>query len=117
MVPKFADSCLEDALDRSLKNSKHLRARDAAAVKAARLLARKIDAWDQIVDWAIEDSADSGGRPAVPANDNVSIATFLKFMDALGLLPESDGQVSGGKQKSPQLSQLDAWRAKKSKSA
>ena len=57
---------------------------------AARALARKIDAWDVIVEWALDDAAQGKGRPAVPANDNVSIASFLKYLDALGLTPEDE---------------------------
>lgn len=88
MVSKFDDESLEAALDRGLRNAKHLRAVHAPTVKAARLLARKIDAWDVIVQWAIEDSHGEG-RPAVPQNDNVSIASFLKYMDTLGLTPDA----------------------------
>lgn len=83
MVSKWDDVSVEAALDRSLRSAKHLRAVDAALVKAARELARKIDAWSTIVDYALEDA--DGGRPAVPANDNVSLATFLKYCDVLGL--------------------------------
>lgn len=92
MAVKFGDESLEAALDRSLKNATHLRAVHAGTVKAARLLARKIDAWDQIVEWAIEDAAGEG-RPAVPQNDNVSIASFLKYMDTLGLTPPPAAKV------------------------
>lgn len=88
-MTNFSDLSLEAALDRSLKNATHLRAVHAGVVKAARLLARKIDAWDVIVEWAIEDAEErgKGARPAVPQNDNVSIASFLKYMDTLGLTP------------------------------
>lgn len=60
---------------------------DAGAVAAAGALAQKIDAWDQIVQWAIEDAAESESRPKVPANDNTSLPTFLKYCEALGLTP------------------------------
>lgn len=86
----FAEESVTAALERGLRNAKHLRAKHAPVVAAARSLAKKIDAWDIIVDWAIEDAAERGGRPAVPANDNVSIASFLKYLDALGLTPESE---------------------------
>ncbi|KQQ65712.1 hypothetical protein ASF63_10145 [Microbacterium sp. Leaf320] len=68
--------------------SKILTDMDAGAVEALRALARKIDAWDQIVDWALEDAAETkGGRPTVPQNDNVSISAYLKYCDQLGLTP------------------------------
>lgn len=60
---------------------------DAGAVAAAGALAQKIDAWDQIVQWAIDDAAESESRPKVPANDNTSLPTFLKYCEALGLTP------------------------------
>ena len=88
----FEELSVTDALERSIRNAKHLRARDSATIAAARKLARKIDAWDVIVDWALEDAAEHNTRPAVPANDNVSIATFLKFMDTLGLVSPADEQ-------------------------
>lgn len=95
----FSEESLVEALERSLRNAKHLRARDAAMVAAARALARKIDAWDVIVRWAIEDAEDVGGRPAVPQNDNVSIASFLKYLEALGLpspvpVPQSSARAA-----------------------
>lgn len=88
----FEDDSLTAALDRSLRNAKHLRAKDAAAVAAARALARKIDAWDEIVMWAYEDALERGGRtrPKVPEHDNISLGSFLKYLDALGLVPTKD---------------------------
>ena len=79
-------------LDRALKNAqrqKLIYARHAGTVAAARALADKIDAWDVIVQWAVEDAAGEG-RPAVPQNDNTSIPTFLKYMDQLGLTVAAD---------------------------
>ncbi|MBN7792419.1 terminase small subunit [Microbacterium esteraromaticum] len=93
-MTKFEQQGVVEALERSIKNSKHLRARHSAAIAAARALARKIDAWDVIVEWALDDAAQSKGRPAVPANDNVSIASFLKYLDALGLMPEDEEPVA-----------------------
>ncbi|MDM4761894.1 hypothetical protein QT381_02605 [Galbitalea sp. SE-J8] len=81
---------LVEALERAVKAAKHLDAdgKDAAAIEALRGLARKADAWDQIVDWAIEDASErEGARPAVPANDNVTLAIFFKACDQLGLTP------------------------------
>lgn len=83
----FPDQSVAESLERSIANAKHLRASHASAIAAARALARKIDAWDVIAQWAVDDAKDSGGRPRVPANDNVSIASYLKYLEALGLLP------------------------------
>ena len=65
----------------------HLTDMDAGAVEALRALARKIQAWDVIVEWALEDADESGGRPSVPQNDNVSLSAYLKYCDQLGLSP------------------------------
>jgi hypothetical protein len=114
-MAKFDDDSVEAALDRALRSAKHLRARDAAAVAVARSLARKIDAWDVIVDWALEDVVESGGRarPAVPQNDNVSAATFLKALQALGLVPPNEKQKTGPESQASESQQaLNEMRAK-----
>lgn len=83
----FAQLSVADALEASIAAASHLTARDSAAIAAARALADKIDQWDRIVQWAVEDAAEVEGRPKVPANDNTSLPTFLKYVDALGLVP------------------------------
>lgn len=107
----FTDESVAEALERSIRNAKHLRMRDAAAVAAARALARKIDAWDVIVEWAIDDAAQGKSRPAVPANDNVSIASFLKYLDQLGLLPpdQMPAPAAGAR---PPANEIEAMRKK-----
>ena len=85
---------LEESLAVSVSAAKHLTVADSAAVEAARALARKIDAWDVIVDWAVDDAAESESRPKVPQNDNVSLASFLKYCDALGLTPAARSAVA-----------------------
>ena len=74
-------------LESRLSVAKHLTAVDAGAIEALRALARKIDAWDMIVRWALDDAEDEDRRPAVPQNDNVSISAFLKGCEQLGLTP------------------------------
>jgi len=78
-------SDLVEATDLAVRSASHLTDLDAGAVEAMRALARKIDAWDVIVQWAAEDASE--GRPLVPANDNVSISAYLKYCDQLGLSP------------------------------
>lgn len=76
------------ATEQSIAAATHLVDSDQGAVEALRALARKIDAWDQIVEWAIDDARDKqGSRPSVPQNDNVSISAYLKYCDQLGLTP------------------------------
>lgn len=90
----------------SFEAATHLSEKDDGPKAALILLARKIDAWDQIVEWALEDAAESGGRPTVPQNDNVSISAYFKACDQLGLTPSgrkalglAGGGVSGKKAK------------------
>jgi hypothetical protein len=71
----------------SVEAASHLTSMDVGAVEAYFALARKIDAWDEVVRWAIEDAGDTGSRPTVPQNDNVSLSAFLKYSDQLGLTP------------------------------
>lgn len=79
---------LVKATEEAIAAASHLVDSDQGAVEAMRALARKIDAWDEIVAWAIEDAAGQDGkRPSVPQNDNVSISAYLKYCDQLGLTP------------------------------
>ena len=82
----FTKERVSDALEVAIGAATHLTARDAAAVAAARALAAKIDAWDVIVQWSLEDARDLKTKP-LPANDNTSLGTFLKYMEALQLMP------------------------------
>ena len=90
-----------ESFQASVKAAAHIDAEgvDAGAVAAAGALAQKIDAWDQIVQWAIEDAAESESRPKVPANDNTSLPTFLKYCEALGLTPMARKAVGGQPEK------------------
>lgn len=89
---------LVDETRASVEAATHLTVKDKGAVEALMLLARKIDAWDVIVGWALDDAADSGGRPTVPLNDNVSISAYFKACDQLGLTPSGRKAIglSGG---------------------
>ena len=92
MPKQFPQETVADALERSLRNAKHLRAKDAATVAAARALAWKID---HGTNWRnrpyrTPKRTGKGTRPAVPQNDNTSLPTFLKYCAALGLVPEEE---------------------------
>lgn len=82
---RFPDGSVQDALERALRNARHLKAVHAPAVAVMRSLAWKIDHWDRLAEIALEESRETGGRPKVPQNDNVTAATFLKYCAALGL--------------------------------
>lgn len=86
-MAEFKKMSVAEALEVSIAAATHLTDRDAGAIAAARALAAKIDAWDLIVDWALEDVAESGARPKVPAHDNASLPSYLKYLEALQLVP------------------------------
>ena len=94
-MAEFEHESLSAALERAIASAEHLTMRDAGAIAAARALAAKIDAWDLIVQWAKED-AGPDGRPRVPQNDNTSLPTFLKYLDALRLVPPAAEKAKPG---------------------
>lgn len=95
VVIRFERATVSDALEQSLAAASHLTERDAGAVAAARALAAKIDAWDEIVQWALDDAAEAGRKPTVPANDNTSLPTFLKYLEALQMVPPAEKAKPG----------------------
>ena len=75
-----------DATEAAIKAATHLTVMDQGAVEALRFLAKKIDTEDTLRDMALEWAAeDEKRRP--PSVDNVSIPTYLKFCESLGLTP------------------------------
>lgn len=72
-----------DALNEAVESARHLTPMDRPAVEAARALALKIDMADRYFEALADHAAE--GKP--PSQDNVSIPTFLKYCDALGLTP------------------------------
>lgn len=103
-----------EAFMKSVEDAAHIDSEgvDAATVAAAGALARKIDAWDVIVQWAFEDAAEGESRPAVPQNDNVSLSSFLKYCEALGLTPSARGELVAKKEKAP-VNPVDELKAKR----
>ena len=87
-----------EACEQALKAAGHVdgEGADAGAVAALLALARKIDAWDDIVDLAVS-QAPEGRRPTVPQHDNTSLPTFLRYCEALGLTPGSRKAMTGDK--------------------
>ena len=66
---------------------------DQAAVQALRDLATKIAVQDDYFDALYEQAAERGSRP--PVQDNVSLPTFLKYCDALGLTVAARARKEG----------------------
>jgi len=93
---------VEEATEASIKAATHLTSADLGAVQALRMLARKIDTEDELRGLALDYAAEHKQKP--PSVDNVSVPTYLKFCESLGLtpagrgrLPEKKPEASGGK--------------------
>lgn len=97
------ESCV-DATEIAIRAATHLTAMDAGAIEALRKIARKIDAWDVIVQWALDDVDGKRGmdaRPKIPEHDNVTIPTYLKYCDSLGLTPAGRERLTLKKPEAP----------------
>lgn len=102
--PPGLGESVSDATEKAIAAATHLTGMDGGAVEALRKLARKIDAWDLIVEWALDDKAGMRGwegRPVVPEHDNVSIPTYLKFCESLGLTPAGRVKLPAPKKEQP----------------
>ena len=62
------------------------------------------------MQWALDDAEESGGRPKVPANDNVSLASFLKYLEVLQLVPEERAPEKGAAAVPVRRDELGAFR-------
>ena len=79
-----------EAFDKSVADASHLTDRDAAAIAAARVAAARVDE----------------GLP----NDNVSMSVFLKYLEALQLLPEPNKKPGPASTASPAQRALNEMR-------
>ena len=70
---------------RAAKDAGQLTNADMASCVAILAVATKIDAQDAYFKALLADSVERGTRP--PSQDNVSLPTFLKYAEALGLTP------------------------------
>jgi hypothetical protein len=79
------------ATNKAIRAAKHLTDLDSGAIESLREIARSIDAWDVIVEYALDDIAGKehkNARPAVPQFDNTAWPTYLKYCEQLGLTPK-----------------------------
>ena len=74
-----------DATESAIAAASHLTPMDVGAVETLRTLARKIDTEDELRGLALDYAAELQQKP--PSVDNVSIPTYLKFCESLGLTP------------------------------
>lgn len=102
MFPELSTS---EALEVSVAAATHLGAMQAGHVAAARALARRLDDLDE------SGFVDENGKL-----DNVSMPTFLKYLDALGLAVDRSAVGSGSRAVTPK-DQLSEMRKKLSAGA
>lgn len=84
-MTEFEPMSSAEALEVSISAATHLTSKHHAAIEAARLLARRVDDLD-------ENNWEAGGK-----FDNVSMPTYLRSLELLGLLPSKT--VAGAKGK------------------
>lgn len=86
---------LADATELALSAATHLTRQDDGTVEALRVLARKIDEeefrWEYIRQWNEERKL----KP--PPHDNVSLPTYLRYCEALGLTPAGRAKLKPSK--------------------
>lgn len=100
MSAKFPSRNVAEALERSLKNA-DLKAVNSAVVAAARVLAERIDY------LTFSGFVDENGKL-----DNVSLPTFLKYCQSLGLTVDAPAKV--GRPAKPKVeSKLEARKSDK----
>ena len=77
---------------RAAKDAGQLTNADMASCVAILAVATKIDAQDSYFKALLADSVEHGTRP--PSQDNVSLPTFLKYAEALGLTPSGRAKAA-----------------------
>jgi hypothetical protein len=88
-------SDLVAATEAAIAAAKHLTSMDKGAIETLLVLARKIDTEAVLREMALEWAEEHKQKP--PSVDNVSIPTYLKFCESLGLTPA--GRVKLGDKK------------------
>lgn len=77
---------------RAAKDAGQLTNADMASCVAILELATKIQVQDDYFDALMMDAIENGRRP--PSQDNVSVPTFLKYAEALGLTPSGRAKTA-----------------------
>lgn len=97
-----------EATEKSIEAATHLTDLDSGAVATLLFLAEKIDTEETLREMALEWAAeDEKRRP--PSVDNVSIPTYLKYCESLGLTPA--GRLKLGPKKEAASGKLGELRS------
>lgn len=90
---------VESATEAAIKAATHLTDLDRGAIECLRTLARKIDTESDLRDLALNYASKNNQKP--PPVDNVSVPTYLKFCESLGLTPAGRARLPEKKQEGP----------------
>lgn len=82
---------VSDATEEALEAATHLTDMDAGAVQALRVLAAKID------DLIPDPKDDEGDDEPLSKFDNVTLPTYLKYCESLGLTPAGRMKLGSAK--------------------
>jgi hypothetical protein len=94
------DTPVLDATNESIEAATHLDAKvDAGAIETLRALALKVDMMDAYLEELAVYATEHRLRP--PSQDNVSIPTYLKFAESMGLTPAGRAKLTDGKAAKP----------------
>ncbi len=100
---------LHAATLRSIDSCEHLTDEDSGAIAVLLSLALKIDCQADYFEALAADAVETGRRP--PSMDNVSIPTYLKYCESLGLTPSGRERLKPKKPVEPEQSTLSKLRA------
>ncbi|WP_394254718.1 terminase small subunit [Pseudoclavibacter helvolus] len=113
-MAKRASNAIYNATNRAIRAANHLKPEHGAAVAALRFLAKKIDSDATMRDLVMErlKTADPEADIKFPPVDNVSVPTFLRYLEALGLTPDwrPDGTAKGAAPKVAPVDDLAAFK-------
>lgn len=101
MSVKFPNHNVAEALERSLKNADGLKAVNSTVVAAARVLAGRIDF------LSATGFVDENGKI-----DNVTLPTFLKYCQSLGLTLDAPAKVGRPAKQKPEVRAEEAKSGK-----
>lgn len=91
---QFEMGSLAEAVERSIASAAHLTSADDAAVNALRTLAERIDTESELRQAMLGWANAQDRQVRTPKDDNVSIPTFLKYCESLGLTPAGREKVT-----------------------
>ncbi|VXB33218.1 terminase small subunit [Pseudoclavibacter sp. 8L] len=113
-MARRASNAIYNATNKAIRAANHLKPEHGAAVAALRFLAKKIDSEATLRDLVFErmKTADPEKDVKLPPIDNVSLPTFLRYLEALGLTPDwrPDGTAKGAAPKAAPVDDLAEFK-------